>query len=132
MTDRTIRGSEDLSRLDFDKGSGSLPVVAQDAGSGDVLMVAWANPEALSATLETGDLHFWSRSRRALWRKGETSGNTLRVRSLHADCDGDTLLALVDPAGPACHTGERACFGEGASRSAGGGEFFPRRRANPR
>jgi phosphoribosyl-ATP pyrophosphohydrolase/phosphoribosyl-AMP cyclohydrolase len=75
-------------------------------------MVAWANRDALATSLATGDLHFWSRSRGQLWRKGETSGNVLRLRSLHADCDGDTVLALVSPTGPACHTGETTCFGE--------------------
>jgi phosphoribosyl-ATP pyrophosphohydrolase/phosphoribosyl-AMP cyclohydrolase len=78
-------------------------------------MVAWANLEALGHSLETGELTFWSRSRERLWTKGETSGNTLEVVSLHADCDGDTVLALVRPAGPACHTGEDTCFGEGAT-----------------
>lgn len=112
MTDRTIRSADDLDALDFEKGDGLLPVVAQDAGTGEVLMVAWASPEAVEATLESDELHFWSRSRRELWKKGETSGNVLRLRSLHADCDGDTLLALVEPTGPACHTGERTCFGE--------------------
>jgi phosphoribosyl-ATP pyrophosphohydrolase/phosphoribosyl-AMP cyclohydrolase len=104
--------SEALARLDFDKLNGLVPVVAQDAATGDVLMVAFANREALDATLETGEMHFWSRSRGELWKKGETSGNVLRVRSLHADCDADTVLALVRPAGPACHTGDRTCFGD--------------------
>lgn len=74
-------------------------------------MVAWADREALKATLLTGDMHFWSRSRQELWRKGETSGNVQKVRSLHGDCDSDTVLALVDPEGPACHTGDGTCFG---------------------
>jgi len=113
VTDRTLRSIDDLADLRFDD-AGLLPVVAQDADDGAILMVAWANRDALAATLETGQVHFWSRSRGELWRKGETSGNTLTLVSLHADCDGDTLLALVRPAGPACHTGERTCFGEGA------------------
>ena len=75
-------------------------------------MLAYANREALEASLSSGEMHFWSRSRDTLWRKGETSGNTLQVRSLHADCDGDAVLALVVPTGPACHTGESTCFGE--------------------
>jgi phosphoribosyl-ATP pyrophosphohydrolase/phosphoribosyl-AMP cyclohydrolase len=108
----------DLDSLAFGV-DGLLPVVVQDAESGEVLMVAWANREALARTLETGDMHFWSRSRATLWRKGETSGNTQALESLHADCDGDTLLARVRPAGPACHTGERTCFGEGSAPSAG-------------
>lgn len=113
-TDRAIRGGQDIDALDFGE-RGLLPVVAQDAASGAVLMVAWANRDAVTATLESGDVHFWSRSRDELWRKGETSGNTLSLVSLHADCDGDTLLALVRPLGPSCHTGERTCFGAGAA-----------------
>jgi phosphoribosyl-ATP pyrophosphohydrolase/phosphoribosyl-AMP cyclohydrolase len=98
---------------------GLLPVVVQEHASGDVLMVAWANSEALRRTAETGEAHFWSRSRRRLWRKGESSGHVLRVRSAHADCDGDTLLLVVEPAGPACHTGARTCFGERSPTLAG-------------
>lgn len=90
---------------------GLLPVVAQDAESGAVLMVAWANRQALELTLSTGFMHYWSRSRSALWKKGETSGNFQTVVSLQADCDGDTLLARVTMDGPACHTGEDTCFG---------------------
>ena len=104
--------------LTFDE-RGVLPVVVQDERSGDVLMVAFANAEALARTAETGLAHFWSRSRRALWRKGETSGNVLRVKSARTDCDGDTLLLVVEPAGPACHTGARTCFGESTSTLAG-------------
>lgn len=111
MTDRALRVAADLDGLRFDE-RGLVPVVAQDGAGGRVLMVAWANREALALTLETGDLHFWSRSRGALWRKGETSGNVLRLVSLHADCDGDTVLAVAAPTGPACHTGEESCFGE--------------------
>jgi phosphoribosyl-ATP pyrophosphohydrolase/phosphoribosyl-AMP cyclohydrolase len=110
MTDRTLHDAADLDGLAWDS-RGLVPVVAQDARSGQVLMVAWAHREALEASLDTGEMHFWSRSREELWRKGETSGNVLRVRSLHADCDADTVLARVDPTGPACHTGELACFG---------------------
>ena len=100
-------------------GAGLVPVVVQDHASGDVLMVAWANAEALARTAESGLAHFWSRSRRALWRKGETSGNGLRVREVRADCDRDTLLMVVDPEGPACHTGARTCFGQDAPALAG-------------
>ncbi len=89
---------------------GLVPAVVQDADSGDVLMVAWMNQEALRLTGETGEVHFWSRSRQELWRKGATSGNVLHLREMWVDCDGDTLLVLVDPQGPACHTGERSCF----------------------
>ena len=113
LSDRTIRSPAALDALTFD-GDGLIPVVTQDATGGAVLMVAWANREALEATLETGMMHYWSRSRKALWEKGETSGNTQALSSLHADCDGDTLLARVTPAGPACHTGDPTCFGSGA------------------
>ncbi len=100
-------------------GAGLVPVVAQDRASGDVLMVAWANAEALAKTAETGVAHFWSRSRKALWRKGETSGNELKVVEVRRDCDGDTLLMLVEPTGPACHTGARTCFGDVSPTAAG-------------
>ena len=111
MTDRTIRSATDLDSLDFGRSDGLVPVVAQDAGTGEALMLAYANRDALEASLSSGEMHFWSRSREVLWRKGETSGNILRVRSLHADCDADAVLALVVPSGPACHTGESTCFG---------------------
>lgn len=116
MTDRTLHAPGDLEGLAFDE-RGLVPVVAQDAAQGQVLMMAWATREALERSLETGEMTFWSRSRGKLWRKGETSGNTLRVVSLHADCDGDTVLARVHPAGPACHTGEESCFGQGSAPS---------------
>ena len=90
--------------------AGLVPVVAQDGSSGDVLTVAYANALALRHTLETGEAHYWSRSRQELWHKGATSGNVQRVREVRLDCDGDALLYRVDPAGPACHTGERSCF----------------------
>lgn len=112
-TDRTIASPDDLGGVRFDD-AGLVPVVAQDTDTGAVLMVAWANREAVERTLATGFVHFWSRSRGELWKKGETSGNTLTLASLHADCDGDTLLARVRPAGPACHTGDPTCFGAGA------------------
>ena len=99
--------------------AGLIPVVVQDAASGDVLMVAYANREALDLTAQTGLAHFWSRSRGALWRKGETSGNEMRVREVRADCDRDALLMVVDPAGPACHTGTRTCFGDDTPTAAG-------------
>jgi phosphoribosyl-ATP pyrophosphohydrolase/phosphoribosyl-AMP cyclohydrolase len=112
MTDRSIRTSADLDRLDFAKLTGLVPVVVQHASQGSVLMVAFATREALEKSLESAQMHFWSRSRKALWRKGETSGNVLTLVTLHADCDGDTVLARVEPSGPACHTGEATCFGE--------------------
>ena len=89
---------------------GLVPVVIQDWTTGEVLTLAYANAEAVARTRETGELHLWSRSRGELWHKGATSGNVQRVRALRLDCDGDALLALVEPAGPACHTGERTCF----------------------
>ncbi len=99
-------------QIRFDE-HGLAPCVMQDASTGEVLTLAYVNSEALRRTEETGEMHFWSRSRSELWRKGETSGNTMRVRALRYDCDEDAVLALVDPAGPACHTGERTCFHRG-------------------
>ncbi|MEP7082765.1 MAG: bifunctional phosphoribosyl-AMP cyclohydrolase/phosphoribosyl-ATP diphosphatase HisIE [Chloroflexota bacterium] len=93
-------------------GDGLLPVVVQDADDGTVLMLAWANAEALAATERTGEAHFWSTSRDRLWRKGETSGNVMHLAGLATDCDGDAILYRVRPAGPACHEGTRTCFGE--------------------
>src|SRR5206468_4311636 len=90
-----------------------VPCVIQDWRSGEVLTLAYMNEDALRRTQETGELHLYSRSRQELWHKGATSGNTQAVRALRLDCDGDTLLALVEPAGPACHTGERTCFHRG-------------------
>ena len=98
-----------VENVRFDDG-GLVPVVAQDATTGDVLTLAYANREALERTLATGEAHFYSRSRRELWRKGETSGNTQRVVEVRLDCDGDAVLYRVEPRGPACHTGERSCF----------------------
>ena len=89
---------------------GLAPCVIQDWASGEVLTLAYMNEEALAKTRETGELHLFSRSRNELWHKGATSGNTQAVKALRLDCDGDALLALVEPAGPACHTGERTCF----------------------
>ena len=89
---------------------GLVPAVLQDVTTGQVLMVAWMNDEALQRTRETGQVHFWSRSRQELWHKGATSGNIMHVREMWVDCDADTLLLEVDPAGPACHTGHRSCF----------------------
>jgi len=89
---------------------GLVPVIVQDADDGRVLMLAWMDAEALAATVETGEVHFHSRSRDRLWRKGETSGNVLRLVDLAVDCDGDALLVTADPAGPTCHRGTRSCF----------------------
>ena len=99
----------DLSALRWDD-RGLIPAIVQQHDSGEVLMVAWMNEESLRKTLDTSETWFWSRSRAELWHKGATSGNTQRVTEVRFDCDADTLLVLVDAAGPACHTGERACF----------------------
>ncbi|QBS37527.1 MULTISPECIES: phosphoribosyl-AMP cyclohydrolase [Thermaerobacter] len=101
-----------LTAVRFDQ-RGLVPVVVQDAGRGDVLMLAYADREALARTLAEGRAWFFSRSRRRLWRKGETSGHELRVQEVRIDCDGDAVLYRVDPAGPACHTGQRTCFHRG-------------------
>ena len=99
----------DMRLVKFDE-NGLVPVIVQDSTTAEVLMTAWANEEALKLTADSGELTLWSRSRKELWKKGETSGNVMRVIELRIDCDGDTLLAIVDPAGPACHTGKRTCF----------------------
>lgn len=104
----------DLDALDFAKGDGFVTVIAQDAETHRVLMVARADREALARTLETGEMHYHSRSR-GLWHKGATSGNVQHVVALHADCDGDAVLAFVVPAGPACHTGAISCFDQGGA-----------------
>ena len=103
---------------------GLVPTVVQDAHTGEVLMVAWVNAEAWRLTQETGEAHFWSRSRQSLWHKGETSRNVQRVVEIRLDCDADTVLLRVEPAGPACHTGERSCFYTvvGEQRSEVGGQ----------
>lgn len=119
--------------LHFDE-RGLIPVVVQDVGSGAVLMLAWADREAVERTLATGEAHFWSRSRKALWRKGETSGNTLQVVETALDCDGDTLLVRVRPRGPACHRGTRTCFEPNPARLELGwlaGVLASRRQADP-
>ncbi len=90
-----------------------LPCIVQDAGTGEVLTLAYMNDEALERTRATGEMWFWSRSRNELWHKGETSGNVQKLKELRLDCDEDAILALVEPAGPACHTGERTCFHNG-------------------
>ena len=99
----------DISELKFD-AQGLIPCVVQQYDTGEVLMVAWMNAESVGLTLETGTTWFWSRSRQELWNKGATSGNMQQLRELRVDCDADTLLALVDSPGPACHTGNRTCF----------------------
>jgi phosphoribosyl-AMP cyclohydrolase / phosphoribosyl-ATP pyrophosphohydrolase len=110
--------------LTYDQ-QGLVPCVVQDWSSGEVLTLAYMNEQALRRTRETGELHLWSRSRGEQWHKGEASGNVQRVRALRLDCDGDTLLALVEPAGPACHTGERTCFHRGEVDALGPYETLP-------
>src|SRR3954469_24660878 len=102
----------DDSQVAYDE-RGLVPCVVQDWRSGEVLTLAYMNAEALARTRQTGEMHFWSRSRDELWHKGETSGNVQAVKAIRYDCDADALLALVEPAGPACHTGERTCFHRG-------------------
>jgi phosphoribosyl-ATP pyrophosphohydrolase/phosphoribosyl-AMP cyclohydrolase len=104
---------------------GLVPCVVQDWTTGEVLTLAYMNAQALARTRETGELHLYSRSREELWHKGATSGNVQAVRALRLDCDGDTLLALVEPAGPACHTGERTCFHRGELTVASPAEVLP-------
>lgn len=99
----------DLSELQFDE-RGLIPCIVQDADTNEVLMMAWMNEESLRLTEQIGETVFWSRSRKEIWHKGLTSGNTQKLVSLTYDCDADTLLARVIPAGPACHTGNRSCF----------------------
>jgi phosphoribosyl-ATP pyrophosphohydrolase/phosphoribosyl-AMP cyclohydrolase len=106
-----------LDEIAFDD-RGLVPCVVQDWRTGEVLTLAYMNEEALARTRESGETWFWSRSRQELWHKGETSGNVQRVRSLRWDCDADAVLALVEPAGPACHTGERTCFHNGDTAQA--------------
>jgi phosphoribosyl-AMP cyclohydrolase / phosphoribosyl-ATP pyrophosphohydrolase len=105
---------------------GLVACVVQDWGTGEVLTLAYMNEQALQRTRATGELHLWSRSRQQPWHKGETSGNVQAVRALRLDCDGDCLLALVEPAGPACHTGERSCFHRGELIAAAPHEVLPR------
>jgi phosphoribosyl-AMP cyclohydrolase / phosphoribosyl-ATP pyrophosphohydrolase len=107
----------------FDEG-GLVPCIVQDWRTGEVLTLAWMNAESLAQTRRTGEIHFYSRSRQELWHKGATSGNTMAVRAIRYDCDGDALLALVEPAGPACHTGERTCFHRGELEPQAPGEVL--------
>ena len=101
--------SLDGANVKFD-GNGLVPCVVQQEDTGEVLMVAWMNSESLALTIKTGTTWFWSRSRQELWNKGATSGNMQQVKHLLVDCDADTLVAVVDSPGPACHTGHRSCF----------------------
>lgn len=103
---------------------GLIPVIVQDVLSGEILMMAWSNRESLEKTLETGEMVFFSRSRKEIWHKGATSGNRLLVNEIRVDCDGDTLLALVEPLGPACHTGAVSCFHRNFCGKARGKSWF--------
>ena len=114
----------DDSEIAYDE-RGLVPCVIQDWRSGEVLTLAYMNAQSLAATRRTGELHLWSRSRSELWRKGATSGDTQAVKAIRADCDGDSLLALVEPAGPACHTGERTCFHNGEVKPPAPHEALP-------
>jgi phosphoribosyl-ATP pyrophosphohydrolase/phosphoribosyl-AMP cyclohydrolase len=109
----------DAGRLDWDKGGGLIPAIVQDAGNGAVLMLGYMNRDALTATLASRRVTFWSRSKQRLWTKGESSGNYLELRKLEIDCDGDTLLILAAPDGPACHIGTATCWGPHAPQAAG-------------
>lgn len=104
-----LRAMSFIDQLSFD-GNGLIPAIAMQHDSGEVLMMAWMNEEAIRLTLESGQVTYWSRSRRALWRKGETSGHTQKLVELRVDCDKDCLLLLVEQTGPACHTNRRSCF----------------------
>ena len=107
MTDMREQGTTLDPKYD---ANGLVTAVASDAGTGELLMLAHMNAEALAKTIETGEAHFWSRSRGRLWKKGESSGHVLTVREIRIDCDQDAIWLIVDAAGPACHTGERSCF----------------------
>jgi phosphoribosyl-AMP cyclohydrolase / phosphoribosyl-ATP pyrophosphohydrolase len=118
MSDTDTARALDADAVAFGE-HGLVAAVIQDAADGRVLMVAWQDAEAIEATLRTGEVHFHSRSRDSLWRKGETSGNTLTVESIELDCDGDAILIRARPAGPTCHTGARSCFDAGTSAASG-------------
>lgn len=105
MTDQNL-----IEKMDWIKMGGMIPVIVQDVNTNAVLMLAYANKLALEKTLNTGFAHYWSRSRNELWKKGETSGNTQRIKRVSADCDFDTLIYVVEQKGPACHTGDYSCF----------------------
>lgn len=109
----------DIAGLDWAKGDRLIPAVVQDAATAQVLMLGYMNTEALAATLESGFVTFFSRSKNRLWRKGETSGDTLALVAVHADCDNDALLVLAEPAGPTCHLGTPSCFTEGGPNGVG-------------
>lgn len=119
-----IRDSRDVNLVDWDKVEGLVPAIVQDAFDGRVLMQAYMNLEALANTLDNGLVTFWSRSRDELWTKGATSGNTLKLVEIHADCDADSLLVLARPSGPTCHQGTATCFDDGMNTTAPGLSFL--------
>ncbi|MCP4140103.1 MAG: phosphoribosyl-AMP cyclohydrolase [Chloroflexi bacterium] len=100
---------DNVEELKFD-ANGLIPAIVQDAETKEILMVAWMNAESFQLTQDTGQAHFWSRSRKEIWLKGATSGNFMNIKKILIDCDADTLVLLAEPVGPACHTGERSCF----------------------
>ncbi len=107
-----------MLKLNFDKGNGLLPAIVQDHASGKVLMLAFVNPESWEKTLETGEAHYWSRTRQEIWHKGGTSGHVQKIKEIYADCDDDTLLFIVEQVGgAACHTGHESCFHKKVDRS---------------
>ena len=101
---------QNVSNIDFSKSGGIVPVIVQDANTKEILTLAYTSKESLERTLSTGNSWFWSRSRKKLWMKGEESGNIQKIKEILVDCDSDALIYVVDPHGPACHTGERTCF----------------------
>jgi phosphoribosyl-AMP cyclohydrolase / phosphoribosyl-ATP pyrophosphohydrolase len=109
----------DIKDIDFEKGGGLVPAIVQDSATRQVLMLAYMNRDAVAETIESGEATFFSRSRNARWRKGETSGNRLKVISINKDCDADAILVQVEPAGPACHLGATSCFGSEAAPGIG-------------
>jgi phosphoribosyl-AMP cyclohydrolase / phosphoribosyl-ATP pyrophosphohydrolase len=125
-----MTAAEPLDAVRFDE-RGLVPCVMQDWSTGEVLTLAYMNDEALRRTLDTGEMHFFSRSRDELWHKGETSGNVQRLRQIRYDCDGDALVALVEPAGPACHTGQRSCFYRDLNGTADGAVDAPPAEGEP-
>lgn len=119
-----IRDARDINAIDWQKMEGLVPAIVQDAFDGRVLMLAYMNREALAYSLDNGQVTFWSRSREELWTKGETSGNTLELRAVHADCDNDCLLVMAVPAGPACHRNTDSCFDNERKKAAPGLAFL--------
>jgi len=101
---------QNISNIDFSKSGDIIPVIVQDVNTKEILTLAYTNKESLERTVSTGNSWFWSRSRKKLWMKGEESGNTQKIKEILVDCDSDALIYMVEPQGPACHTGERTCF----------------------